>query len=170
LLSHHIAPDAQAVKPIVSAFIATGDDQPTPLAAENYAKYAPYVELVQQLDTAAMSAVYFKYAASFQQAYHDLTHTDARFDARVLEAIDSVLGAPGVREPMMVVRRDALYEFANPELESLPVGSKLMLRMGPTQASIVKSKLRGLRQHRETRHGVTVTCQHHLQLPRGFAQ
>jgi hypothetical protein len=38
-----------------------------------------------------------------------------------------------------------MYQFADPKLEDLSAGQKLMLRMGPTNAAIVKNKLRELR-------------------------
>jgi hypothetical protein len=38
------------------------------------------------------------------------------------------------------------YKFADPELESLSAGQKIMIRMGPQNAEKVKAKLRALRR------------------------
>jgi hypothetical protein len=38
-----------------------------------------------------------------------------------------------------------MYQFADPNLEALSAGQKLLLRMGPANAVIVKAKLRELR-------------------------
>ena len=38
-----------------------------------------------------------------------------------------------------------LYTFADPKLEALPAGEKLLLRMGPDNAAVVKGKLKELR-------------------------
>jgi hypothetical protein len=38
-----------------------------------------------------------------------------------------------------------MYTFADPTLESRPAGQKLLLRMGPENAVIIKSKLTELR-------------------------
>jgi len=85
----HISPDSQPIKPIVGGFIATGDEQATPLSAENAAKYAPYVAVIRKVDPRLVSDVYFHYHALFQQAYEELTKSRARFDDRVLQAIDA---------------------------------------------------------------------------------
>ena len=38
-----------------------------------------------------------------------------------------------------------MYTFADPTLEALPAGQKLLLRMGPDNAAVVKAKLKELR-------------------------
>lgn len=141
----HTGGDAWPVKPVVSGFIATGDEQPTPLAAENFAKYAPYVKLVATLDADKFSAVYFSFYPLLQQAYAGSAQSHGQFNDRVLAAIDNLLAAPNVATPPMVVRKDALYEYADPSLENISVGQKLMLRMGAENAAVIKNKLRTLR-------------------------
>ena len=37
------------------------------------------------------------------------------------------------------------YEYADAQLESRPAGQKLLLRMGPANARIIKAKLREFR-------------------------
>jgi hypothetical protein len=43
------------------------------------------------------------------------------------------------------VQPKVLYEFADPALEALPSGQKILLRMGPENAARVKAKLREIR-------------------------
>ena len=38
-----------------------------------------------------------------------------------------------------------MYQYADPKLESLSAGQKLLLRMGPANEAVVKAKLRELR-------------------------
>jgi hypothetical protein len=38
-----------------------------------------------------------------------------------------------------------MYQFADPALEGLPAGQKILIRMGPENASIIKAKLAELR-------------------------
>jgi hypothetical protein len=45
------------------------------------------------------------------------------------------------------MRPNVLYEFALPELEELPSGQKLLLRMGNKHAAAIKEVLRELRSH-----------------------
>ena len=45
----------------------------------------------------------------------------------------------------MLVRPNVLYQFADPDLEALSSGQKLMLRMGPSNAATVKRVLERFR-------------------------
>jgi hypothetical protein len=39
-----------------------------------------------------------------------------------------------------------MYEFDDPELEDLSAGQKLLVRMGPENAAVLKAKLREIRR------------------------
>jgi hypothetical protein len=136
------------VRSAIGGFIATGDDQQrTPMAAENFARYTPYIQLLAALDTRALAQLYRSHAAWFQQAYDELMPVDAppSFDARLAQTIDVLLAAPEPADPVLIYRPEASYQFANPDFEALPVGEKLLLRMGPVNAGLVKGKLRDLK-------------------------
>jgi hypothetical protein len=45
-----------------------------------------------------------------------------------------------------LVRPKVLYEFEDPALEDLSAGRKIMLRIGPENASAMKAKLREIRR------------------------
>jgi hypothetical protein len=78
----------------------------------------------------------------FQQAYEDLGNPNRLFNARLLEVIDHLLQTPDVREPVRLVRPSVYYKYADPKLESLSSGQKLLIRMGPENAGAIKAKLR----------------------------
>jgi len=59
--------------------------------------------------------------------------------------IDNLLAAPDITTDIALVRPNVMYQFADPKLEELSAGQKLMLRMGPTNAATIKAKLRELR-------------------------
>ena len=65
---------------------------------------------------------------------------------RLLSTIDDLLNTPEPREPIAVVQRHVLYEFADPELENLSAGQKMLIRMGPQNRLRVKTKLLDLRR------------------------
>ncbi len=48
--------------------------------------------------------------------------------------------------PVELVRFGPFFEFADPELEELSAGRKLLVRMGPDNAAVIKGKLRELRR------------------------
>ena len=60
-------------------------------------------------------------------------------------SVDHLLQAPEVPAPIQVVQPKVFYEYADPNLESRSAGQKLLIRMGPANARIIKAKLRELR-------------------------
>jgi hypothetical protein len=81
----------------------------------------------------------------FQQAYQSLGYPNGYFNDRLVVTIDNLLAAPDIVTDIALVRPNVMYQFADPKLEELSAGQKLMLRMGPVNAAIVKAKLRELR-------------------------
>jgi hypothetical protein len=67
------------------------------------------------------------------------------FNDRMVQAIDSLLATPDVQGPIALVRPKVFYQFADPKLEALPAGQKLLIRMGAQNASLIKSKLQQFR-------------------------
>ncbi|MGH8118273.1 MAG: DUF3014 domain-containing protein, partial [Rhodanobacteraceae bacterium] len=61
-------------------------------------------------------------------------------------AIDDMLAAPNVQQPpRLVATQNGRYAFADPTWESLSVGQKLMIRIGPDHERALKSRLRRIR-------------------------
>jgi hypothetical protein len=63
-----------------------------------------------------------------------------------VEAIDDMLAAPELEGPVALVQPKVMYKFADPELESLSAGRKIMIRIGTDNARRLKAKLREMRQ------------------------
>jgi hypothetical protein len=51
-----------------------------------------------------------------------------------------------VHGPVELVRPKVMYQFANPELEELSAGQKVLIRIGPQNAAAIKAKLHELRR------------------------
>jgi hypothetical protein len=117
----------------------------TTLSQQNYARYAPLMEVVSSTDPKALAAVYFRMYPLFQQAYENLGYPGKYFNDRLVQAIDSLLATPDVQGPITLVRPKVFYQFADPSLEALPAGQKLLIRMGPQNASVIKAKLQQFR-------------------------
>ena len=111
----------------------------------NYQRYAPYVELLESIDMTRLAAIYQRQQALFQQAYEELGYPDGNFNSVLLETVDMLLAAPSPAEPVRLVKPEAYYLFADPALEALPAGQKLMIRMGNANAQRVKTLLREFR-------------------------
>jgi len=159
LTSRQVPGPIMAVKDLGGEFLATANEQPENvirnaegdpipqyfLNPANYKRYTPQVEMLEAFDAPELAALYRHYAPLTQQAYSDLGYPDGDFDARLIEVIDSHLATPEVGEPLLLIKPEAFFLFADPDLEALPAGQKVLLRMGPMNAQRVKEKLRELR-------------------------
>jgi hypothetical protein len=115
------------------------------LSDKNFARYGPYVQIARNMDTHALADLYFRFYPLFQQSYEDLGYPGQYFNDRLVQSIDGLLATPDVKGPITLVQPRVFYEFADPKLEALPAGQKILLRMGPENAAVMKAKLTELR-------------------------
>jgi len=111
----------------------------------NYARYTPYVEMLEAADTAEVVENYRSLYPLFQEAYQQMGYADGDFNARLIAIIDELLATPQVTGPVELVKPEAYFLFTDPELESLSAGQKILLRMGNDNATRVKAKLAEVR-------------------------
>ena len=112
----------------------------------NYHRYDAYVRLADSVDSRKLAAIYFHFYPLFQEAYSDLGYKSAYFNDRLVAVIDDLLATPRVSDPVQLVQPAVLYKYADPRLESLSAGQKLMIRIGADNAERIKVKLRELRR------------------------
>lgn len=122
----------------------SGTEENTTLDPENYARYSPAVSLIAKTDAQQLASLYRRYYPLLQDAYADVRE-GAYFNDRMVEVIDHLLATPEVPGPIELTRPHVFYEFKDPELEQLSAGQKLLIRMGPQNAAVVKQKLREVR-------------------------
>jgi DUF3014 family protein len=134
------------LEPVPGAFGVSAAGEEVTLTAANSLRYAAYVRVFEMLDTRALAQRYAESYPLFQRAYAELGFPGSRFHDRLLEAIDDMLEGPVPNGPVKLVRPKVLYQFADPELEGLSAGQKVMVRMGAENAAKVKAKLRELRR------------------------
>ena len=132
-------------RPVGGSFGTMASGKGQVIAEANAARYAPYVKLLQGADIAGLVTLYAQNYPLFQQAYRELGYPNGYFNDRLVEAIDVMLAAPETTGPITLVQPKVFYEFADRDLEQLPAGQKLMLRMGRENAAITKKRLRELR-------------------------
>jgi Protein of unknown function (DUF3014) len=131
--------------PVAGSFVADGDEMHATLDPKNFARYQPMVAVVSKLDMQQLTAVYVRFYPLFQQAYQDLGYPSGYFNDRLVQVIDNLLATPQPAGPIVLVRPNVMYTFADPALESRPAGQKLLIRMGPDNAAAIKTKLMELR-------------------------
>lgn len=115
------------------------------LSDDNAQRYAPYMALVKAINAQQLASVYLHNYPLFQQAYQQQGYPDGYFNDRLIAIIDHLLAAPEVQRPIQVVQPKVLYEFADPQLEQLSWGQKIMIRIGADNEALVKAKLREIR-------------------------
>ncbi len=147
LTRSHVAEKIRPVGRLSGTFAvdAEGSNGPYTLNADNYRRYDPLVTVATSVDPTQIAAMYRRFYPLFQESYVRLGYPNAYFNDRVIEVIDQLLLTPEPSGPILLVRPHVLYEFADPELEALSSGQKLMLRMGSDHAVRVKRVLRDLR-------------------------
>ena len=141
-----VAADLRPVQPTPGQTIVNQQGGTTFLGQRNYARYTPFVDAVQAMSMKSLAALYFRLYPLFQQAYQSLGYPNQYFNDRLVAAIDSMLATPQVQGPVPLVQGKVFWQFANPQLEALPAGQKLLLRMGPQNATVIESQLRKLRK------------------------
>lgn len=141
----HDSADMRPTKLLPGKFLVNGGDENPVIDPSTYQRYAPWVHALQQLNSQRFAALYFHYYPLFQQAYENLGYPNGYFNDRLVESIDDALAAPDVRGPVSLTRPNVMYQFADPKIESLSYGQRLMVRLGPDNEAAVKTKLRELR-------------------------
>lgn len=134
-----------AFKPVPGQFLTAGQGAELGLSPANYSRYTPYVRLAQAVDSKQLVTLYAHLYPLFQQAYADLGYPDGYFNDRLVQVIDNLLAAPAPAGTVRLQQPNVLFQYADPELESLSAGQKMLVRMGPDNAATVKNKLRQIR-------------------------
>lgn len=126
------------------------------IAAANAARYQPFVDFATGIDAKRAAELYRRMYPLLQQAHRQLGFGDRSLHQRVLQVIDLLLATPEPKGPLQVTLTEVKgpipaqqpwtrYEFADPQLQALAAGQKMLLRMGAQQRAALKAKLRELR-------------------------
>ena len=116
------------------------------LMPANAARYAAFVEMAESVNVDALVSGYKALYPAFQEAYRELGYPTGNFNDRLVGAIDHLLASPEIEGPIALVQPKVIYQFADPELESLSAGQKIMVRIGPDNARRIKQRLRVIRR------------------------
>lgn len=153
----HAAPRLWPVNPMAGKFSVEQDGGKEVISQANSVRYSAFVAFAESLDSARAAALYKQNYPLFQTAYKELGYPRGYFNDRMVAVIDQLLATPEPAGPLAVKLTEVKgevastqpwtrYEFADPQLEALPAGSKALLRMGPDNARKLKAKLREFRR------------------------
>lgn len=111
------------------------------LSEENFDRYDAIVGMLAAVDAEQAMATYRSLYPQLQAAYEDLGFPGRYFNDRVVAVIDHLLATPTPEGPLLLEQPKVLYRFKDTRLEELSPGQKLLLRIGPEHAQVVKQKL-----------------------------
>lgn len=127
------------------AFITEDSNGTTLTGEQNAERYASYMQVVEGTDPQALVAWYVHSYPLFQEAYRQLGYPKGYFNDRLIVVIDDMLTAPEPVQPPALVHSKAYYVYADPALESLSTGQKLLIRVGAVNEAKIKTRLRAIR-------------------------
>ena len=115
------------------------------LDPENFQRYDPFVNLINSLDLDRLAQIYTYLYPLFQEAYVELGYPDRYFNDRLIEVINTLLDTKDVSGPVKLIQPKVYYKFADPELEALNAGQKVLIRIGPQNTTLIKARLMALK-------------------------
>ncbi len=145
------------VNPTAGRFTVEEPGGEPQIAADNAARYTPLVLLAESVDARRAADLYVRAYPLLQRAYEELGYPKRHFNDRVVEVIDLLLATPvpvepvklrltEVKGPIPSERPWVRYEYADPALESLSAGQKILVRAGPVNERRLKAKLAEIRR------------------------
>src|SRR5471030_3220382 len=112
-----VAVELRPIKTTAGKTLTDGAEDAITLGPQNYARYAPLVQLVRAADTKQLMRVYFHFYPDFQQAYENLGYPSQYFNDRLVEVIDDLLKTPDVQGPIELVQPNVVYQYKDRDLE-----------------------------------------------------
>ncbi len=150
------------VNPTPGRFTVQTRDGNTVISADNSLRYTALVLMAESVDAPKAVDLYIRMYPLLQHAYQNLGYPKAYFNDRLIQVIDLLLASPDPGYPVSMQLTDVKgpepsltpwlrYQFADPALESLTSGQKIMVRVGSVNERRLKTKLRALRKELLTR-------------------
>jgi hypothetical protein len=145
---HEYRPITSPAPGFVAERVSTvGVQQPRFLInVENYHRYDALVTIVALLDTDALAAFYQRFYPLLEEAHAEMGLKKGNFHTVLVRAIDHLLAAPVIEQPLELVQPKVFYQYADEEVEALPSTHKLLLRMGPENTRSLQNSLKALKE------------------------
>lgn len=153
----HAPPRLWPVNPTPGRFAVEQRDGASVIAADNGLRYTPFVLLVETIDIARAVDLYVRMYPELQKTYEELGYPRGYFNDRLIEVIDQLLATPDapypvkvdlteVKGPIPSQRPWVRYRYADPVLESLSAGQRILMRVGSVNERRLRAKLLEIRK------------------------
>ncbi|KZK28537.1 hypothetical protein A4F85_12270 [Delftia sp. GW456-R20] len=127
------------------------------IAPANAARYKAFVTFAESIPMDGAVKLYARLYPLFQTAYEDLGYPSRYFNDRLIAVIDHLRAAPEPAGPVQVrltkvegevpsIQPWVRYEYADPELQALSSGQKMLVRVGLDNERRLKAVLGELRR------------------------
>jgi len=140
LTSRQVPLQINPLRPVEDTFQVEAEGETLVLSTQNFLRYDSYVALIRYTDSTALVGVFRHFSPLFQQAWEE-NGGEGLFEDRLDEVIGHLLETPDVPGPVYLIKPEAVYLFADSDLEAMTAGQKVLVRMGSVNAAIVKDKL-----------------------------
>lgn len=119
-------------------FSATNSGETWSITADNYSRYTPYLESLEQVGPERLAKIYLRYYPLLEQAYEELGVKKGDFREVTIRALTRIIKAPAPPPEATLARPSVTYRFSAPELEQRSSVEKLLFRMGPENSQRLK--------------------------------
>ena len=137
---------ALPLTPPKEKFSTTTVDELTYIDPASYQRYDSYAQAIDSLDTELLAANFHRFRGLLEQAYAGFGYSPEEMDNALIRSLDYVLATPSLTEPATIKRKEAIFQYTDPELEQLAPLQKQLLRMGPENLAKVKRQAEALRK------------------------
>jgi hypothetical protein len=134
------------VEQAAGKFITDESEDSLTISPKNAARYSPYMRIAEAIDSRKLVELYVRLYPLFQQAYEELGYPKKYFNDRLIEVIDELLDAPDIKEPVKLVQPNVFYQFADPDVEALSIGQRILIRTGSKNEAKIKARLVEIKQ------------------------
>jgi hypothetical protein len=137
---------ALLLKPLAprSPFTSAGGPGRVVAAPASFARYDGLAATVGAMDMQAVARLYSTLKPRLDEAYQELGHQPGSVDAAVARGLAHLLATPAAPADAALTQVVLSYHYTDEQLEGLSGAQKQVLRMGPRNAQIVRTKLREL--------------------------
>ena len=108
---------------------------------DGFTRYDPITGWIESLDAPALVDAFADFLPLFREAWGFYGEDPNYFDLAVIETLDTIIATPEIDiTEERLIRKEAVWIYEDPGIESLAPVQKQILRMGPRNASAVKQK------------------------------
>ena len=112
----------------------------------SYQRFNSFTKGITAVNPDLLVTAFHRYRPLIEQAYEEFGYSAEDMDNALIRSLDYVLATPEPAEPIALTRKEAVFQFSDPELEQLPPLQKQLLRTGPENSARIKQWVAKLRQ------------------------